>query len=102
MPIYVYSCVACGASEEHIQKLSDPPPPGCASCGGRLEKQMTAAAFRLKGGGWYADGYASPKPRAGGGDSGEPAAKSKAANEPASGGKADKTSTHETKTAIAS
>ncbi|MCX4242365.1 FmdB family zinc ribbon protein [Paraliomyxa miuraensis] len=59
MPIYVYGCQECGAVEEHIQRFSDPPLTECSSCGGRLEKQVTSAAFQLKGGGWYKDGYAS-------------------------------------------
>lgn len=68
MPIYVYGCNDCGAVEEHIQRFSDPPLTECESCGGRLEKQVTAAAFQLKGGGWYKDGYASAKAdKAGGG-----------------------------------
>lgn len=103
MPIYEYRCAACGEKEEHIQKVSDPPPSGCASCGGRLEKQMTAAAFRLKGGGWYADGYASPKPgtRAGR-EPGETSRKGGAANETSGGGEAKTPAAHEPKTAIAS
>lgn len=59
MPIYVYGCQKCGATEEHIQKFSDPPVEQCESCGGPLQKQVTSAAFHLKGGGWYKDGYAS-------------------------------------------
>lgn len=66
MPIYAYRCKDCGEESEHIQKFSDPPMTVCESCGGRIEKQITAAAFHLKGGGWYKDGYASSKP--GGGD----------------------------------
>ena len=62
MPIYAYKCEACGAEEDHIQRFSDPPMTECASCGGRLHKQITAAAFHLKGSGWYRDGYASAKP----------------------------------------
>lgn len=71
MPIYVYGCKDCGASEEHIQRFSDPPLTECSSCGGRLEKQVTTAAFQLKGGGWYKDLYASSKPdkSSGGSDS---------------------------------
>lgn len=61
MPIYVYGCNDCGAVEEHIQRFSDPALTECERCGGRLEKQVTAAAFQLKGGGWYKDGYASAK-----------------------------------------
>ena len=59
MPIYVYECQDCGAEEEHIQRFSDDPLTECSSCGGRLQKQMTSAAFHLKGGGWYKDGYGS-------------------------------------------
>ncbi len=61
MPIYAYECRKCGEREEYIQKMSDPPMKKCEHCGGRLNKLMTAAAFHLKGGGWYADGYASAK-----------------------------------------
>lgn len=73
MPIYAYRCTQCGEEEEHIQKVGDPPMKRCAACGGRLEKLMTSAAFQLKGGGWYADGYASAKTDggAGGGDAGD-------------------------------
>lgn len=67
MPIYVYGCNECGAVEEHIQRFSDPPLTECSSCGGHLEKQVTSAAFQLKGGGWYKDGYASAKADKGGG-----------------------------------
>jgi putative FmdB family regulatory protein len=66
MPIYVYGCNECGAVEEHIQRFSDPPLTECSSCGGRLEKQVTTAAFQLKGGGWYKDLYSSSKPDKGG------------------------------------
>ena len=59
MPIYVYGCEGCGRVEEHIQRFSDPPLTECEHCGGRLEKQVTAAAFHLKGGGWYKDLYSS-------------------------------------------
>lgn len=59
MPIYAYRCSKCGEQEEHIQRFSDPPLESCAACGGRLEKLLSAAAFHLKGGGWYKDGYAS-------------------------------------------
>ena len=53
MPIYRYQCTECGAREEHLQKVSDPPLEACEACGGTLSKLMTAAAFHLKGGGWY-------------------------------------------------
>lgn len=62
MPIYAYECNACGAQEEHLQRFSDPPMTTCERCGGALGKLLSAAAFHLKGGGWYKDGYASTKP----------------------------------------
>jgi putative FmdB family regulatory protein len=65
MPMYRYRCTACGAHEEHLQKFSDPPLEICATCGGALTKQLTAAAFHLKGGGWYKDLYASAPAKAG-------------------------------------
>lgn len=68
MPIYAYRCKKCGSEEEHIQRMSDPPVTKCQACSGKLERLVSAAAFHLKGGGWYRDGYASTKP--GGGESG--------------------------------
>ena len=54
MPIYEYECAACGARHEFIQKFSDGPKRKCPSCGKlRLKKQISAAAFHLKGDGWY-------------------------------------------------
>ncbi len=67
MPIYAYRCSTCGADAEYIQKFSDPPMTVCEVCGGPLARAVTAAAFHLKGGGWYKDGYASSK--SDGGDS---------------------------------
>ncbi len=54
MPIYHYVCGACGHDLEALQKVSDDPLTDCPSCGKpALRKQITAAAFRLKGTGWY-------------------------------------------------
>lgn len=54
MPIYDYHCNACGADSEILQKISDPPETKCPECGKRkLVKQVSAAGFRLSGGGWY-------------------------------------------------
>lgn len=61
MPIYAYRCSNCGATEEYIQKFDDPPMTVCEACGGPLARAVTAAAFHLKGGGWYKDGYSSSK-----------------------------------------
>jgi len=54
MPIYEYRCEACGHALDELQKLSDAPLTECPACGKpALVKQVTAAAFHLKGGGWY-------------------------------------------------
>jgi putative FmdB family regulatory protein len=54
MPIYEYRCEACGHELERMQKISEPPLTDCPACGQpALRKQISAAAFRLKGGGWY-------------------------------------------------
>ena len=54
MPIYEYVCDNCGHYLEALQKLSDEPLVFCPECGdATLRKQVSAAAFRLKGTGWY-------------------------------------------------
>ena len=54
MPIYEYQCEACDHKLEKLQKISDGPLTICPSCSAsRLTKLVSAAAFRLKGGGWY-------------------------------------------------
>ena len=54
MPIYEYRCAECGHEMEKLQKISDPPLTECPACGKPgLEKLVSAAGFRLKGGGWY-------------------------------------------------
>jgi putative FmdB family regulatory protein len=54
MPIYQYQCEACHRELEVLQKVSDEPLRDCPECGEpSLKKKVTAAAFRLKGGGWY-------------------------------------------------
>ncbi len=54
MPIYEYECQKCGGYLEALQKISDEPLTDCPECGASaLKKKVSAAAFRLKGGGWY-------------------------------------------------
>ena len=64
MPLYEYECSACHRRTEKIQKFSDPEITTCPHCGGVLTRVLSAPAFSLKGGGWYADGYGSAKPAA--------------------------------------
>ena len=99
MPIYAYRCEACGHEHDALQKISDPPLTDCPACGEpTLKKQLSAAAFRLKGGGWYETDFKAtnkrnlhetgdkPKDKA---DGGKDKAKSDA--KPAAGGKSDST-----------
>lgn len=54
MPIYEYQCTKCDHKLEALQKISDKPLKKCPACGkSGLSKLVSAASFRLKGGGWY-------------------------------------------------
>ncbi|EIC19693.1 FmdB family zinc ribbon protein [Thiorhodovibrio frisius] len=54
MPIYEYRCEACGHEMDALQKISAAPLTDCPECGASaLKKKISAAAFRLKGSGWY-------------------------------------------------
>jgi putative FmdB family regulatory protein len=54
MPFYEYRCDACGHELEAMQKMSDAPLTDCPRCGdAALVRLISAAGFRLKGGGWY-------------------------------------------------
>ena len=59
MPVYEYECSDCHKVFEVQQKLSDAPLSVCPECDGSVKKLMSMSSFRLKGGGWYADGYSS-------------------------------------------
>ncbi|MDX1631834.1 MAG: FmdB family zinc ribbon protein [Thermoanaerobaculia bacterium] len=72
MPIYEYECESCGHRTEAIQQLDDPPLTTCESCGGNLQKLISAPAFQFKGTGWYVTDYADKGK--GGGNGKEPAA----------------------------
>jgi len=63
MPIYEYACGACGHRFEEWQKMSDKPVRTCPKCKAKkVEKLISHTSFTLKGGGWYSDLYAGPKP----------------------------------------
>lgn len=60
MPIYEYQCAACGHELEALQKISDAPLVECPHCKApQLHKKISAAGFRLKGGGWYETDFKS-------------------------------------------
>ena len=75
MPIYEYQCQACGKQLEVLQKISADPLRDCPGCGeASLKKKVSAAAFRLKGGGWDETDFktGNKKNLAGGADTAAP------------------------------
>ena len=79
MPFYEYKCTSCGHEEEVLQKVSDKPLKKCPECGkSTMKKMVSAAAFRLKGGGWYETDFKSGNKKNVAGD-----AKAEPAKEPA-------------------
>ena len=60
MPIYEYRCNACQHELEALQKMSDDPLVDCPACQQpELNKLISAAGFRLSGGGWYETDFKS-------------------------------------------
>ena len=61
MPVYEFEC-----SHGHITESLVPigtQHVRCARCNKKAKKIMSACSFELKGGGWYADGYSSTRPK---------------------------------------
>jgi putative FmdB family regulatory protein len=97
---------------EKLQKISDPPLVDCPACGKpALQKLVSAAGFRLKGGGWYETDFKKDRKKnlakddsggsdgnkgkgdtgkgdSGKGDSGKGGKSGEVKNKPASGGSA--------------
>lgn len=64
MPIYEYACQQCGHQFDTLQSLSEAPLTDCPVCHEpALTKLISAAGFRLKGGGWYETDFKSDKQR---------------------------------------
>ncbi|GHE19584.1 FmdB family zinc ribbon protein [Halomonas urumqiensis] len=60
MPIYEYECKACGHRLEKLQKISADPLKDCPACEtAALSRLISAAGFRLAGGGWYETDFKS-------------------------------------------
>ena len=75
MPIYEYQCEKCEHQFDTLQKLSDKPLKKCPECGKMaLTKLVSAAGFRLKGGGWYETDFKSGSKKNLAGDSGNSSA----------------------------
>lgn len=71
MPIYEYRCAKCGKVFEALQKFSDAPLKRHKDCGGSVTRLVSTSSFQLKGGGWYAEGYAKAPPKAEGKSDGD-------------------------------
>ena len=80
MPIYEYACVLCDHHLETLQKMSEDPLVFCPECGEEsLRKKVSAAAFVLKGSGWYETDFKNSgkeKPKDAKASDGQPASKS--------------------------
>lgn len=62
MPIYEFECLSCGHRFDRLQRLADADPTDCPTCGApQVKRAITAASFRLKGGGWYETDFKSDK-----------------------------------------
>jgi putative FmdB family regulatory protein len=51
VPIYDYTCVACGHEVEVIHSVHADGP-ACPKCGGQMKKALVAPAVHFKGSGW--------------------------------------------------
>lgn len=62
MPTYEYHCPDCNHEFERFQSITAKPVKTCPECGKRkVQRLISNTSFILKGGGWYADGYADKK-----------------------------------------
>jgi putative FmdB family regulatory protein len=89
MPLYEYSCQACGEKEEKLEGFDAPTEHDCAGCGQALgmRRQVSLTSFTLAGGGWMAQGYGKGTPgKTAGPAAAAPAAKAEAAAPAAAAG----------------
>lgn len=64
MPIYEYRCQSCEHQFEKLQRISDDALHECPACSQpALKKLVSAAGFRLKGGGWYETDFKKDRKR---------------------------------------
>ncbi len=60
MPVYEFKCPHDDTIVEGFVPMGTEEIE-CPKCKGKAKKIMSACTFKLKGGGWYADGYSSKK-----------------------------------------
>ena len=63
MPLYEYSCEACGHELDDVQQsIKDPPLKRCPECKKmKLQRVIGLTSFILQGGGWARENYGSTK-----------------------------------------
>lgn len=63
MPIYEYQCTHCHHQFDVLQKIADLPVTKCPKCSEeKAIRLVSAAAFQLKGSGWYATDFKTKTP----------------------------------------
>jgi putative FmdB family regulatory protein len=86
MPVYEYACAKCESEFEVEQRITEDPIKTCPRCRSRRVKRLISqTSFALKGGGWYADGYASKS----GKSDGDSSKSGKSDGDSSKGGKSD-------------
>ena len=63
MPVYEFECAKGHITEELVPMGTKHTK--CTKCNKKAKKILSACTFELKGGGWYADGYSSTRPKIG-------------------------------------
>jgi putative FmdB family regulatory protein len=99
VPLYEYQCKQCGHRFEKIQSFSAPEEKVCPTCGGEVERLISAPAIQFKGAGWYVNDYSgrNKAPSSSGAGSSKDggskdAAKSTETSSKSEGGKSDSSS----------
>ncbi|MDR9433023.1 MAG: zinc ribbon domain-containing protein [Spiribacter sp.] len=101
MPIYEYICDDCGHELEALQGISDETLTDCPACDhSALRRKISAAAFRLKGSGWYETDFKKDNRRNLAGEGKKEGAKTNAGS--AEGGQSSSTPSKEKPTASSS
>ena len=62
MPLYEYYCLECEQFFERIVSYKKRDLQTCDDCDTHdVKRAISKSSFRLKGGGWYKDGYHAPQ-----------------------------------------